>query len=309
MKQKITLFSSSSVSLNLISYLISKKLLACVVVTSRTDTDANMLLQTLMQHNIAHFKFNEKDDKTNLDILKQLDSNLALVFSFSHKLSASILEHFNHNIFNFHASLLPKYRGSQPIFWQLKNGDTHSGLTLCRMSENLDDGEIIIQKEFDINNKDTAGILTGIISQLVLNLTDDFLELLSQHGTTLPASAQIGDISHAPQIQHQDICIDWERMSSFDIVNLARACNPIFGGAQTKWKDSYISIVEATAVDMPNLGLSAGTVLHIGYPEGLIISTIDSAVRIDIVSVPDGFFSGLRFAKRFNLDAGEKFSS
>jgi methionyl-tRNA formyltransferase len=309
MTPKITLFASSSVALNLIGYLLSKEILACVVVTSRIDADANLLLQTLIQHNIPYFVFNEKDDKANLEILKQVDSNLALVFSFSHKLSTSILEHFNNDIFNIHASLLPKYRGSQPIFWQLKNGETSSALSLCRMSENLDDGGIIIQKEFEIDSKDTYGILTIIVSQLVLNLTDDFLELLNKYGTTLNASAQIGDESKAPKVEHKDICIDWERMTSNDIVNLARACNPIFGGAQTKWKNSSISIVEATVVDMPNLGLKAGTILHIGAPEGLIISTVDSAVRVDIVSVPEGFFSGLRFAKRFRIDAGENFSS
>ncbi|MDD2698367.1 MAG: formyltransferase family protein [Arcobacteraceae bacterium] len=309
MTPKITLFASSSVALNLIGYLLSKEILACVVVTSRIDADANLLLQTLIQHNIPYFVFKEKDDKANLEILKQIDSNLALVFSFSHKLSTSILEHFNNDIFNIHASLLPKYRGSQPIFWQLKNGETSSALSLCRMSKNLDDGGIIIQKEFEIDSKDTYGILTIIVSQLVLNLTDDFLELLNKYGTTLNASAQIGDESKAPKVEHKDICIDWESMTSNDIVNLARACNPIFGGAQTKWKNSSISIVEATVVDMPNLGLKAGTILHIGAPEGLIISTVDSAVRVDIVSVPEGFFSGLRFAKRFRIDAGENFSS
>jgi len=307
MNPKITLFASSSIALNLISYLLSKEILACVVVTSRADADAQTLLQTLVQHNIPHFVLDEKDDKKNLKILKQVNSNLALVFSFSHKLSSSILEYFNNNIFNIHASLLPKYRGSQPVFWQLKNGETSSALSLCKMSENLDDGEIIIQKEFEIDRKDTYGILTGIVSQLVLNITDDFLELLKKDAINLSTSAQIGDESKAPKIEDKDIFIGWGSMTSNDIVNLARACNPIFGGAQTTWKNSYISIVEATAVDIPNLGLKAGTIIHIGAPEGLIVSTVDSALRVDVVSVPDGIFSGLRFAKRFNIDAGDRF--
>ena len=305
---KITLFSSSSVSLHLISYLLSKELLACVVVTSRVDADANTLLQTLVQHNIPYFQFNEKDNNINLDILKQVSSDLALVFSFPHKLDETILSHFKYNIFNIHASSLPQYKGNQPIFWQLKNGEKKSSLTLYKMTQEFDNGDIIIQKYFDINDKDTLGILTGIISQLVINVVENFLDLIEQHGTTLPASAQIGDESKAPKIEHKDIMINWETMKSNDIVNLVRACNPIFGGAQTLWKNSSISILEATAVTLPNLGLEVGTILHIGSPEGLIVATIDSAVRLDIVSVPDGFFSGLRFAKRFNMDAGEKLS-
>lgn len=82
MNHKITLFASSSVALNLVSYLFSKELLACVVVTSRLDADSQMLLQTLSQHNIPHFVFNENDDRQNLDILNQVKSDLALVFGF-----------------------------------------------------------------------------------------------------------------------------------------------------------------------------------------------------------------------------------
>lgn len=309
MNYKITLFSSSSVALNLVSYLLSKELLACVVVTSRADADAQMLLQTLTQHNVPHFVFNENDDKQNLDILNQIKSDLALVFGFSHKLSSLILKHFNNNIFNIHASLLPKYRGSQPLFWQLKNGETSSALSLCRMSENFDDGEIIIQKKFDIDAKDTFGILAGTVSQVVINIVDDFLNILYKKEKILSASAQIGKATSAPKVEAKDIIIEWEKMSSSDIVNLTRACNPIFGGAQTVWKNSYLNILEATTVDMPNLGLKAGTIIHIGAPEGLIVSTIDSVVRIDIISVPDGIFSGLRFAKRFNIDAGDRFLS
>jgi len=309
MNHKITLFASSSVALNLVSYLFSKELLACVVVTSRADADAQMLLQTLTQHNVPHFVFNENDDKQNLDILNQVKSDLALVFGFSHKLSSLILKHFDNDIFNIHASLLPKYRGSQPLFWQLKNGETSSALSLCRMSESFDDGEIIIQKKFDIDGKDTFGILAGTVSQVVINIVDDFLNILYKKEKILSASAQIGEATSAPKVETKDIIIEWEKMNSADIVNLTRACNPIFGGAQIVWKNSYLNILEATTVNMPNLGLKAGTIIHIGAPEGLIVSTIDSAVRIDIISVPDGIFSGLRFAKRFNIDAGDRFSS
>ncbi|NOR58973.1 MAG: methionyl-tRNA formyltransferase [Sulfurimonas sp.] len=306
---KITLFTSSSVSLNLISYLLSKNILACVVISSRMDSDANLLLQTLIQQNIPYFQFDEKENNKNLEILKQIQSDVALVFSFPYKLSETVLECFNSNVFNIHASALPKYKGSQPLFWQLRNGERTSALTLFKMTQGFDSGDIIIQKDFNINEKDTVGILTGILSQLVIVIVEDFLDLLEQHGTTLPASAQIGEESQAPKLEHKDIIIDWENMTSNDIVNLARACNPIFGGAQTLRNNSTICILEATAVTLSNLGLDAGTILHIGSPDGLIVATIDSSIRLDIVSVPDGFFSGLRFAKRFNVDAGEKFSS
>ncbi len=307
---KITLFTSSSISLSLINYLVSKNTLACIVITNRVDADAQMLLQNIIQMNIPYFQYLDKDDNQNIEILKKVDTNLAIIFGFSHKLSENISKYFNSNIFNIHPSSLPKYRGSQALFWQLKNGEKSITLTIHKITQIFDAGDIIIQKSFDIDPKDTMGIVMGIISQLVINLVDEFLELLKQYAydnTKVPAIAQIGDVSKAPNIERKDISINWDTMNSNDIVNLIRACNPIFGGAQTLWKNSYISILEATVVDMLNLGLDAGYILHIGYPEGLIVATIDGSIRVDIVSVPDGTFSGLRFAKRFKVDAGEQF--
>jgi len=309
---KITLFTSSSISLALINYLISRNALACVVVTSRRDADAQILLQNIVQMNIPYFQYFDQDDNKNIEVLKKIDSNLAIIFGFPHKISENISEYFKSNIFNIHPSALPKYRGSQALFWQLKNGEKSIALTIHKITQIFDAGDIIIQKSFDIDPKDTMGIVMGIISQLVISLVDKFLSLLKQHNddnTKIPAIAQIGDVSLAPNIERKDILIDWESMTSNEIINLVRACNPIFGGAQTLWKSSYISVIEATIVDMPNLGLDAGYILHIGSPEGLIVTTIDGSVRVDIVSVPDGIFSGLRFAKRFKIDAGEKFTT
>jgi len=308
MDNKITLFTSSSISMSLISYLLSKEILACVALTRRTDADANNLLYTLRQHNIPHFVFNDEDDNANIEILKQIKSDTAIVFSFPHKITNSVMEYFDNYIFNIHASALPTFRGKQPVFWQLKNGENKSALTLSKMVDKLDAGNIVLQKEFSIDPKDTHGILNGYISQAVVPLVEEFLELSKKHKKDIPASAQIGDSSKAPSVEQKDIKIEFKTMHSQEISNLARACNPIYGGAQTIWKNSIVSILEATPVDMPNLGLEAGTILHIGHPDGFIVSTKDAALRIDIVSVPEGIFSGLRFAKRFSIDAGDKLS-
>ncbi len=308
-QNKIVLFTSSLMSLPLIGSLVSKNQLSCVVLTARNDMDTHTLVQWLTHNNVIFFHFDEKNENSNIDKLNQFDSKLALIFNFPYKLSKDFLSHFSNNIFNIHASYLPKYKGNQPVFWQLRNGETRTALSLCYIENELDSGEIILQYEFDIHENDTYGTLNSVLAQGVIPLVEEFFTLVKKDISNLPAIAQIGDESFAPKIEQKDIVIDWASMKSEEIINLVRACNPIFGGAQTMWRNSSISLLEVTSVDLPNMGLESGTILHIGYPEGLIVSTIDGALRIDIVSVPEGLFSGLRFAKRFHLDAGEKLAT
>jgi methionyl-tRNA formyltransferase len=48
---------------------------------------------------------------------------------------------------NLHPSLLPKYRGPEPLFWQFRNGETRTGVTLHFMNERPDTGDILLQTE------------------------------------------------------------------------------------------------------------------------------------------------------------------
>ena len=59
-------------------------------------------------------------------------------------------------LFNFHFSLLPKYRGCHTNFLQVYNGEKYSGVTLHKINNGIDTGDIIDQKKFKIKLNDTA---------------------------------------------------------------------------------------------------------------------------------------------------------
>ena len=60
------------------------------------------------------------------------------------------------NLFNFHFSLLPKYRGCHTNYLQIKNGEVQSGVTLHCIDSGIDTGDIIVKKNFNISRNDTA---------------------------------------------------------------------------------------------------------------------------------------------------------
>ena len=67
-------------------------------------------------------------------------------------------------LINVHASLLPKYRGAAPINWAIARGEKVTGVTIMRMDEGMDTGDILLTREMPIEYDDTGETLTGKLS-------------------------------------------------------------------------------------------------------------------------------------------------
>ena len=92
-------------------------------------------------------------NKTELaELLKEVNpqSQLGIVLDFGMIIPAEVIDMFTKGILNSHFSLLPKYRGANPIRAALLNGDNTSGVTIIRITPGLDDGPILTWSEIDI---------------------------------------------------------------------------------------------------------------------------------------------------------------
>ena len=78
--------------------------------------------------------------------LKAEAPDVIAVAAFGQILPKNILELPKYGCVNVHASLLPKYRGASPIQWTILSGDKEGGVTIQRMAEGLDTGDILLQK-------------------------------------------------------------------------------------------------------------------------------------------------------------------
>ncbi|MBD5518356.1 MAG: hypothetical protein HDR07_07635 [Lachnospiraceae bacterium] len=84
-------------------------------------------------------------------------------------------------IVNIHPSLLPKGRGAWPMPVAILQGDTVSGITIHKMSEEFDEGDILLQKEVPIYADDNLETLTmrmrKQLPELMRQLIQDFEQL------------------------------------------------------------------------------------------------------------------------------------
>lgn len=91
--------------------------------------------------------------------LKELNPDVILVVAFGQILSKEILELPKYGCINVHASLLPEYRGAAPIQWAVIDGKEKTGITIMRMDEGIDTGDMICKEEVVITPEETGGSL------------------------------------------------------------------------------------------------------------------------------------------------------
>lgn len=94
-----------------------------------------------------------------LQKIHQQKCDFSFVCSYGQILPVAYLQSFPKGCLNLHLSLLPKWRGAAPVQRALMAGDTTTGVGLQIMTEKLDCGNIIGQREFDITEDDNAHII------------------------------------------------------------------------------------------------------------------------------------------------------
>ncbi|QFU04171.1 Methionyl-tRNA formyltransferase [Pseudoalteromonas sp. THAF3] len=262
-----------------------------------------LLLNTLATNNIAF----EAVCKEKLHLipshLSHFTADLALVMGFRYRLPSSVLSHYPRGIINCHASKLPEYAGRDPIYWQIRNQETHSALTWHHMSEQLDSGQVVLQEPVMISAEDTYASLTQRFAYLALHSLDALLNELGnsqqQHVKSVSSLA----------LPPPHIDLDFSQFGAGQIDALTRASNGHFGRVLCKAKGMHIEVIQATAVDYPNYGVAPGTVVMISQEHGLVVSSQSGCVRLDILACELGVLSGERLAHLIHLDAGERLNN
>lgn len=168
-------------------------------------------------------------DESFSAFLKELNPDLIIVAAYGKILPPFVIDYPRFGCINIHASLLPKYRGAAPIHWCLINGEEKTGVTIMKMDEGLDTGDMLYQKEYTILKDDTTGILFDKMSILGAEALDEALDKLFL-GLLTPVKQDDTLSCYSPMIDKEICKIDFTRPAK-EISNLVRGLNP-FPGAK-----------------------------------------------------------------------------
>ncbi len=161
-----------------------------------------------------------EDAENALKVLKETAPDLIVVVAYGQILPREVLELPKYGCINIHASLLPEYRGAAPIQRCILDGKTKTGVTSMLMEEGLDTGDMLIKKETDIGENETASELHDRLSLMGAEVLTETIKALENNALT-PEKQDDSKSNYAKMIT-KDLCaLDFGR-SAREIHNTIR---------------------------------------------------------------------------------------
>ncbi len=167
-----------------------------------------------------------------LQELRRSSPDFIVVAAYGRKLGRALVEVPRFECLNIHPSLLPRHRGPAPIPHAILAGDAETGVTIMRMSEEMDAGDIFAQERTAIVPGETAGDLSRRLAHLGADLLVATIAAIAEGGAT-PRPQDHAAATYAPALSKADGAIPWERPADF-LDRFVRAMEP-WPGAFTFW--------------------------------------------------------------------------
>lgn len=231
--------------------------------------------------NLALLQPESLRDERFIQCLKQKAADLFVVAAYGKILAKEILQIPKKFAVNLHSSLLPKYRGAAPINWAIIKGENRTGVTIFKMNEYTDQGEIILQEKTDISGSDSAVNLGERLAKIGARTLLQALDLIKQDKATFTKQDQ-RQASGAPKLKKEDGLIDWG-LSASQIHNRIRGLQP-WPGAFTYFNNKLLKIWESKVIEGEKEKMP-GEIVDVGKDKGILVQAGKNRLLISVVQL------------------------
>ena len=213
---------------------------------------------------------NNLNTDEELKFFKELNPDIVIVVAYGQLISKKFLDIPTKGFINIHASLLPVWRGAAPIQRAIMNLDKQTGISIMKITEELDTGPIMKKIEINISSSDTSGKisekLSKIGSEYIVEALDDIFNEKNKF-----TEQDHNNATYAKKIKKNEGKINWEE-SAKNIIGKINGLNPD-PGAWFEYKKKRYKIWKASVFD--KIG-RAGTILDNNF----IIGCKDKSIKI-----------------------------
>lgn len=195
-------------------------------------------------------------------IINEEKPELIIVSGWYWIIPTEVLNKVPNGLIGLHASLLPQYRGFAPLVWAVINGEKKTGISLFYLSDGVDTGDIIDQRELIIDNNCTIDTLLSKVEKMSLDMVDtNYKKILNKTNNRISQSKN--NVSYCSIRRPEDGLINWGD-DNISIHNFIRSQSDPYPGAFTHIKDKKYYILESVIINETHYG-----------PKGLI-SRVDN---------------------------------
>lgn len=196
--------------------------------------------------------------------LKKLNPDFFVTFAFGQILSQDVLDIPKYETINLHASLLPKYRGANPIQRAIINGEKETGICTMITELGLDCGDVCLKEVIPISDNMTCVDLFEQISDKSPELIEKTLTGLVENTITPQKQCEDG-VCMANKLTKEETLIDWSKPAE-EIHNLVRGIYK-FPSAYFMYNNKIIKVLETRVIES---SASCGEFVRVAK-EGIIV--------------------------------------
>ena len=263
----------------------------------------NPLAQFSSEQNIETLIPEEPNDGGLLERLKEIKPEVLITSAYGKMVSETLLDIFSLGNINIHPSLLPRWRGPSPIESAILEGDKETGVTLMRMTEELDAGPIYQQESIQLSGENSK-TLSEKLSLLAADMVQKFLPIFLE-GNSSTKNQDESLITYSKIIKKEHARIDWNEPSQA-IDKKIKAYYP-WPVAHTYLDDKYLRIWDSESLTGDEDNSSPGEIVE-SNQEGVVVKCKHSKIILKVIQ-PEGKKEMLAadFARGRKLE-GKRFS-
>lgn len=230
--------------------------------------------------------------------IRALEPDIIITASFGQIISKELLEMCPYGTLNVHGSILPLLRGASPVPQSIMQGFSTTGVSIMRMTERMDEGDVLITREVEIGDTETASELMVRLGTIGGEALNDALDILI-NGKANFASQDHNKATYCYKITKEDAKIDFSQDANMVKCQInGLSMEP---GAYFEYNGDKIKILRAK---VSNLTGKAGEILEATPKKGLIIGCKTGSIEALELQSPGGkklmvkdFLNGKKFEK------------
>jgi methionyl-tRNA formyltransferase len=183
--------------------------------------------------------------KEELDHIRSLKLDIAVVVAYGKILPVDLLNIKNVKFINVHASLLPRWRGAAPIQRAIMNLDKETGISIMKIIPKLDAGPILMKSKLTISKETNYQELSSQMSKLGAKLIIDGLNLI-KHNKAKFVDQNETEVTYASKIEKKESKINWNEKAKKIVAKInALYPNP---GCWFELMGSRIKVIKANEI-------------------------------------------------------------
>lgn len=247
--------------------------------------------EVALKHDILVYQPKRIREAEAVETVRMMKPDVIVVVAFGQIIPKEILEMAPYGCLNVHASLLPAYRGAAPIQWAVLNGDKESGVTIMRMDEGLDTGDMISKVIVPLEKKETSETLFDKLAIAGAKLLVETLPKVASGEAVYEKQPVESPTPYACMISKQMGEIDWTK-PAVELERLVRGMNS-WPSAYTKLDGKTLKVWDSHVEEEEQMGM-AGEILS-ADKKGIRVQTGKGVLVLDEIQ--------LEGKKRMTVDA------